>query len=243
MSNSHNVIAALKKELKAAGVTYAVLAQRLGMAESSVKRILASGDMPLSRVDDICRVLKIDFGDLVRQTAAHRPQREQLTLAQERAVVANPKLLLAAISCLSQWTFDQIVATYRISEVECIKLFATLDRLGLIELRPLNRYRVNVAKTFRWLPDGPIIGYFREHVLDEYFGGSFDGQGELLTVVVGSINPAMATLLTERLQRVADDFAQQHLADQRLPDAQRQPFTLVLGMRSWWLSAFQALKR
>ncbi len=243
MSSSVDLVSALKSELKSAGLTYAALAKRLGMAESSIKRIFAKGDMPLSRIDEICRVLKLDFADLARQVASTQPLREQLTLAQERAVVGDPKLLLAAICCLSQWSFEQIVSTYRISEVECIRLFTVLDKLGIIELRPLNRYRLHVAKTFRWLPNGPVMSFFRQNVVGEYFSGGFDGEGELLTLVHGSINPGMATLFNERLQRVAQDFAQQHLADQRLPEEQRKPFTLILSMRSWWFTAFQNLKR
>jgi len=62
MSTSQDLVIALKAELKQAGITYADLAQQLGLAHSSVKRILASGDMPLSRVDEICRVLRKIFG-------------------------------------------------------------------------------------------------------------------------------------------------------------------------------------
>ena len=243
MSSSADLVTALKAELKSAGLTYAALAKRLGMAESSIKRIFAKADMPLSRIDEICQVLKLDFADLARQVAANQPLREQLTLAQERAVISNPKLLLAAICCLSQWSFEQIVSTYRISELECIKQFTVLDKLGIIELRPLNRYRLHVSKTFRWLPNGPVMAFFRQNVVTEYFAGGFDGEGELLTLVHGSINPGMAALFNERLQRVAQDFAQQHLADQRLPEAQRKPFTLILSMRSWWFAAFQDMKR
>ena len=58
MTTSAALITALKKELKTARMTYADLARALGMAESSVKRMLAKGDMPLSRVDAICRALK-----------------------------------------------------------------------------------------------------------------------------------------------------------------------------------------
>jgi hypothetical protein len=50
---------------------------------------------------------------------------------------------------LSQWTLEQIVTAYRMSEAECIKYFAQLDRIGIIELRPMNRYRLKLAKTFR----------------------------------------------------------------------------------------------
>ena len=51
MSTTHDLVAALKAELKAAGLTYADLAQQLGMAESSIKRIFAKGDIDIvSRV-------------------------------------------------------------------------------------------------------------------------------------------------------------------------------------------------
>ncbi|HEY3048805.1 MAG TPA: XRE family transcriptional regulator, partial [Polaromonas sp.] len=41
MSTSADLVIALKKELKSAQMTYADLARALGMAESSVKRMLA----------------------------------------------------------------------------------------------------------------------------------------------------------------------------------------------------------
>jgi hypothetical protein len=55
MATSLDLVTALKAELKRSGLTYAHLAERLGMAESSIKRIFAKGDMPLSRIDEICR--------------------------------------------------------------------------------------------------------------------------------------------------------------------------------------------
>jgi transcriptional regulator with XRE-family HTH domain len=48
MTTTANLIATIKEELKSANMTYADLAKKLGMAESSVKRMLAKGDMPLS---------------------------------------------------------------------------------------------------------------------------------------------------------------------------------------------------
>ena len=41
MSTTTDLVTAIKKELKALNMTYADLAQALGMAESSVKRMLA----------------------------------------------------------------------------------------------------------------------------------------------------------------------------------------------------------
>jgi len=243
MSTTADLVTVLKKELKAARMTYADLAAKLGMAESSVKRMLAKGDMPLSRIDAICRALKLDFADLARRIADTQPLLAELTEAQEKAVVADKKLLLTAICVLSQWTLEQITSSYRLSEAECIKYLAQLDRIGIIELKPLNRYRLKLAKTFRWRPHGPVMDYFRENALLDYFSGGFDGAGEGLLLVHGSIGRGLAPSFLERMQRVAQDFAQQHQSDQKLGEKDREGFTLLLAMRSWEFEAFAALRR
>lgn len=243
MSTTADLVTALKKELKAAQITYADLARRLDMAESSVKRMFAKGDMSLSRVDAVCRALKLDFADLARRVAESQPLLTELTKEQERAVVADKKLLLVAICVLSQWTLEQMTGTYRLTEAEGIRCLAQLDRIGIIELRPLNRYRLKLAKTFRWRPHGPVMNFFREHVALDYFAGGFDGEAEGLLLVHGSISHAVAPSFVDRLQRLAQDFAQQHQADQKLPEKAREGYTLVLAMRSWEFEAFSKLRR
>jgi DNA-binding Xre family transcriptional regulator len=243
MSTTADLVAVLKKELKAARMTYADLARALGMAESSVKRMLAKGDMPLSRIDAICRALALDFADLARKVADAQPLLAQLTEAQEKAVVADKKLLLVAICVLSQWTLEQITASYRVSQAEGIGYLAQLDRIGIIELKPLNRYRLKLAKTFRWRPHGAVMDYFRENALLDYFAGGFNGPGEGLLLVHGSISRGLGPSFMERMQRVAQDFAQQHQADQKLPEKDREGYTLLLAMRSWEFGAFAALRR
>lgn len=243
MSTTADLVLALKKELKAAQMTYADLAAALGMAESSIKRMLAKGDMSLSRIDAICRALKLDFAELARRVADAQPLLKELTQEQERAVVADKKLLLCAICVLSQWTLEQITSYYRIGEAECIKYLAQLDRIGIIELRPLNRYRLKLAKTFRWRPHGPVMQYFREHVVLDYFAGGFDGQAESLLLVHGSVSRGIAPSFVERMQRLAQDFAQQHQADQKLPEIEREGYTLLLAMRRWEFAAFGQLRR
>ena len=136
-----------------------------------------------------------------------------------------------------------MVATYSITDAECVRYLLQLDKLGFIELRPLNRYRLKVAKGFRWRPQGPVMGFFRKHVADDYYSGGFDAEGETLMLVHGQISPAQAANFVERLQRVGQDFAQQHLADQRLAPEHKRPYTLVVGMRSWLFAAFRDLKR
>jgi len=243
MSSSQDLITVLKAELRRAGLTYADVARELGLAESSIKRMFAKADMPLSRIDEVLAVLKMDFAELAREVAAASPPRRELTLEQERAVVADPKLLLAAICTLSQWTIEQITDTYTLSKPQAVACLLALDKLGFIELRANNRYRLKIDKTFRWRADGPVMQFFREHAVADYFQGGFDGRGELLMLVHGQVTPAQATLFNERLQRLAQDFAQQHLTDHKLAAADKQAYTLLIGMRSWLFAPFRALMR
>jgi hypothetical protein len=120
---------------------------------------------------------------------------------------------------------------------------AALDRLGIIDLRPNNRYRLKLDKAFRWRPHGPVMDYFRRHVVHDYFASGFDGEGETLMLVHGQISPAQAALFVERLQRVAQDFAQQHLSDQRLPPGHTDGYTMVIGLRSWLFAPLRDLRR
>jgi DNA-binding Xre family transcriptional regulator len=231
MAGTSDLVDALKRELKAASLTYADLAAKIDMSESSVKRMFSHREMTLSRIDEICRALKIDFLDVAREVADAQVAVQELTHDQEKALVNSKHTLLVGICCLSQWTFEQMITTYRITEPDCIKALTQLDRLGIIELKPLNRYRLKLAKTFRWRPEGPIMKFFRQHVLPDYYAGSFAAADETLMLVHGSIGKDAALGFTEKLQRVAQEFAQQHLADQKLPANQRDGFTLVLAMR------------
>lgn len=244
MSSTQSLVALIKAELKSQGLSYAGLAQALSLSESSVKRMLApGGEMPLSRVDEICRVLGLDFSELAGRLATRAPVARMLSLEQERAVVADPRLLLVAICCLSHWGLDEVLARYRLSEADAVAALARLDRLGIIELRPHNRYRLRVAKALRWRPQGPVMRFFRERVMADFFAGGFDGEGELLTLVHGEFGAAHARELAERLQRAADDFARQHVLDQKLPMAEKRPYSVVIGLRSWTFEAFRDLER
>ncbi len=124
-----------------------------------------------------------------------------------------------------------------------MQCLAQLDRIGVIELRPLNRYRLRLSKAFRWRPHGPVMEYFRDHAMKDYFSGGFGGPGEGLSLVHGSISKSVASSFLDRMHSVAQDFAQQHLANQKMPKKDLQGYTLLLAMRSWEFEAFVAFRR
>lgn len=237
------VLQVLRAELRAAGITYKVLAQRIRMSESSVKRIFAQKDMSLSRLAQICKSAGVAMEDVLRQAADTTPQADTLTLAQEKSVVADPMLLLVAICCLGHWSLEQIVETYNLSEAECIRKLVRLDRLELIELKPMNRYRLRVSAAFRWRADGPVQQYFRHAVVQDYFTGRFDGPGETLMCVPARLSAQSAQDMVKKIQQLTGELARLQQDDRRLLPQERDGFTLLLGFQSWELSAFTALRR
>ena len=105
---------------------------------------------------------------------------------------------------------------YRNTDAELVQGFARLDRLGIIEQRPLSRYRPRVVQAFRLRPTDWSCGPSGREVVGNHYEGDFFGVGEMLSIVNGAVSHAMA-MFVERMQSVGADFARQHLAGQRLP--------------------------
>ena len=113
MSSPEQVLDVLRAEMRTASITYKDLATRIGVSESSVKRMFGQKDMALSRLAQICQVTGIAMEDVLRRAADARPQADALTLPQETSLVANPRLLLMAICCLGHWSLEGVIETYR----------------------------------------------------------------------------------------------------------------------------------
>ncbi|MFO0472965.1 MAG: helix-turn-helix domain-containing protein, partial [Pseudomonadota bacterium] len=154
MSSATRLFEVLRADMKAAGLTYRALAQHIGMSESSVKRMFGENDMPLSRLAQVSEAVGTAFEDLLARAARPAPELTRLTLEQERALVSDPRLLLVAICCLSHWSVEQLLAKYALTPAEAVAALAQLDRLGLVELRPGNRYRLAVGRSFHWRREG-----------------------------------------------------------------------------------------
>ncbi len=240
---AESLVEALKRTLKAKGLTYADLAEGLGLSEASVKRIFSRGDFTLQRLEEVCRIARIDFTELAVAAVEESQGMTQLTAEQEEEIVSDPTLLLVAWCAVNNWTFEQIVATYDLTQAECVRCLARLDRIRIIELLPGNRIRPLINRTFSWRPDGPIQRYFRSRIEAEYLGSKFDRSDELFLFLSGMLSNASITELIGELRRVARDFAQRHRADLALPLPQRFGTSLLIAMRPWELRAFRQLRR
>lgn len=243
MAYSAALLAALKRELKVRGLTYADVARGLRVSEATVKRMFSRGDLTLKRLEQICALARVELPDLARRLGHEAAPISALTYEQEKEIIADRKLFLVAVCVLNHATFEQILATYEITEPELVRLLLKLDRLRFIELQPGNRIRLLVSRTFAWLPEGPIQRFFKEQAYAEYFRSNFTGNGEFMVVVNGMLSKAAQAAVVRKLQQVAREFSDLHQDEVRLPLDQRAAMSLLVAVRHWELDAFAALRR
>lgn len=237
------LVSALKRLLKTQGITYAALATELRVSEAAVKRMFSRHALKLDRLEQICGVLGIGLTELASEARRGQVSLAELDEEAEHALVAEPTLLLALYLVLNRWTQAETLARYRFSLAEWTGLLARLDRMGVLELQPGNRVRMRTARNFRWRRDGPMERFFRERLLPDFFGRSFEGRGESLLLLSGMVAPASAERIRGKLSELAEEFDALLARDAALPAAGRVGVSLVLGQRPWSLGLFAPYRR
>ena len=202
MPQTRELVTTLKAALKSQGKTYADVAVALDLTEASVKRIFSQQNFSLDRLDRVCQMLGMEISDLVQLMNERRQQLQQLTWAQEQELTGDVTLMLVAVCVLNRWTMDEIIDYYRISEHECIRHLARLDRLKLIELLPKNRIRLLVAPNFSWIENGPIQQFFQKKIGQEFFHTGFNRDDESLIVLNGMLSSQSNAELQRKLRRL-----------------------------------------
>lgn len=243
MSQSTELIAALKRLLKAQGKTYADVAQHLGLSEASVKRQFSRQSFSLRTLELICDLLQIELLELAQVAAQKQAGLSQLSEAQEAELVSQPKLALVAVCVLNHWPLQRIVSTYAISEAEAITHLLALDRLGMIRLLPENRVRLRITRDFAWRPGGPIHRFFRSRVQADFLDADFEQAGELLRFQQAMLSAADNLRLQQKVQRLLQEFTELHADGVATTGDERHGTALLIALRPWEPDVFAALRR
>jgi transcriptional regulator with XRE-family HTH domain len=241
MAEQSLIVAELKRALRERGLTYAAVAQKLHLSIASVKRLFSGGDLSLKRVDQICELLESSLAEILAQ-ARDRPAANQLTLAQEHEIVADPKLFLIAWLVLNRAPIEDIVRIYKFAERDVLRHFYKLDQLKVIELQPGNRVRLLVNRHFSWRAGGPVQRYIHQKLLREFMSGQFAGSNEEFVFHGGEVSETALGELKLALRNTARQCADIIERD-RGPRDGRHGAAFVLALRPWKYSGFRQFER
>lgn len=243
MPHAITLVDALKRLLKAKGITYGELAGRIDMSEATVKRMFSQKNFTLERLDQILMASGIEFDELSRAATDQAATISTLTMAQEKELINDPKLMVVAVSVMNHISVDTIVQVYTLTEAEVVRCLTRLDKIGFLELLPNNRVKLLISRTFSWIANGPLQTYFRAQAFGDFLNARFDGRQELMRFVNVMLSKQSSEALLERLQQVAAEFALQHQHDTRLPYAQKSAMSIMVAARPWVPQAFKAMLR
>ena len=243
MRQTRLLLETLKRELKKQQKTYKQVAEVLELSEARVKRLFAEESFSLERVDSICALLHLEFGDLVRLMEENVNLTSELSHEQETELVSDIKLLLMAHFLINGLRFSDITDNYDISETQGIQLLAKLDRMKIIELQPGNRVKMMIANYFRWIDKGPIQSFYKYAIQPEFLDSSFNLPGEFQLFVSGMLTRDSNAELIKKIQRLAIELAEMNTKDQSAQLEQKFGTSLMLALRPWEPEVFQQLRR
>jgi transcriptional regulator with XRE-family HTH domain len=242
MPDRDSIVTELKRALRENGLTYADVAEKLGLSTASVKRLFSTGDFSLQRVDEICELLGLGLREILERSHERAEPTNQLTDAQETEIVSDLKLLFVTWLVLIRTPFEEIIEGYRFCERDLLHYLIRLDRLKVIELQPGNRVRLLVSRHFSWRSGGPVQKFIHQKLLREFFASPFAGPKEEFFFHGARATDEGLAQLKRTLRQASRDCADIIERDR----ASTQPRTgaaFVLALRPWTYSGFAELER
>jgi len=242
MSERALIVAGLKRALRERGLNYAAVARALDVSLATVKRLFARGELSLQRVEVICELVGLSLREILERAQEHSAPTNQLTLTQEREIVADPRLFLITWLVLNRVPFEEIVRSYRLTEREALRYLIRLDRLKVLELQPQNRVRLLVSRRFSWRVGGPVQRYIHEKLLREFLASAFTAAEEEFFFHGATVSREVLARLKRVLQGAARD-CMEHVEHDRSPAGERIGAAFVLALRPWAYSGFKQFER
>src|SRR3984885_11616164 len=237
------LVATIKRELKAQGLTYKDVGHALKLSEASVKRVFASERFTVARLAQVSQILGLTLAELLQESTSSLPPLDVLTREQESQLGSDDKLQLVAVCSLNHWSLDDIINVYQIPKLEAIKRLRVLDRMGIIELLPGDRIGRRAKRDFDWIPDGPIRNFFSSKGLSDFLERPFNRQDESLDFANGMLTRAAQAELKLELRRLRSKLVTLHEQSIPAPLSEKDSIGLLLAIRQWEPLAFRRMRR
>jgi DNA-binding Xre family transcriptional regulator/DNA-binding transcriptional regulator YhcF (GntR family) len=237
------IITGLKRVMKSRQVTYRELARRIHLSEATIKRIFSRATLTIGRLDEICVALEVNLSELLRMTdgqATDAP--EYLTLEQERALAADPKLLACFYLLANGRSGREIGVELGVNENTVRRWMVRLDALRLIEMRSRLRARARAASVIAWRRDGPLRARYEQQVRQEFLQATFSRAGEALQFLSAELSEASSKVLLRKMERLAGEFRDLAELDRSVVTRDKRSIAMLLAVRPWVFSMFAGLQ-
>lgn len=219
-TESERLLLVLRRHLKSLGWTAPRIAAELSIGEATVKRWLAGKSMTIDRVSRLAALCGLGLADLVRE--AERPKTglaQELTLAQERALMGDEFLALMFNTILSGYPPEETAADFSLPLPSVEAALARLERLALIDRLPGGRVRSLVDGKIIWSKP-PMRTLFEQRMKEQFMALDFSAPESVYAselVKLSSQGAAMLAELIEEFRRKVQTLARDDRDTTHLP--------------------------
>ena len=148
----------LKSQLRARRISYARLAERLGMSESGVKKLFRSNDCSFQRLRSICEVLDISLADLMMHLDQSGFSQARFTEEQQAHFLTHPRHFdLYWKLAYERLPLQEAEAASALDSAQAFRALRQLDELGLLKLMPQGKLRLPKVRRITDFGEGPLI--------------------------------------------------------------------------------------
>ena len=154
----------LKATLKRKGLTYDDLAEHLECSVPTVTRILGTEELSLSRLLQLCAILKIDLAELDSLTREEEDKEDRFTPEQELFLSKNKSHFAYLMKLLSGETPKQIAEKYALNSRSTEKYLIALENNQLIRVTGKQKVKP-VFKNLPSLGKGPLGKVYFESLI------------------------------------------------------------------------------
>ena len=234
MNQTKELLRALKKCIRAKGLTYKDVADALELSEASVKRIFSEGTFTISRLEQVCRFLDMSIYDLARLTRLGADdEAAQLTLEQEQGLADDPLALTYFYLLLTGRTPEKIAKEFGLDDQQQTTMLVRLSRLKLVELYPNNSGRLLTTRRVEWRPNGPIRKLYERQVIESFMNDRFAGRNQHMVFDTGELSEASVKVLFKKFEKVVQDFDELADLDISMPEQKKKAYAMLIAFRPW----------
>ena len=199
------IFEALKRTLKAKGVTYRVLAERMGVSEPTVKRIFHERNCKLDRLMEICSAAGVDLENVLGSMSRGPGPVNRVAPDIELKLAGRSALLFIFVMLSEKFTPEGIMRSHGLSEASMFLYLRDLEELGLMALGRGLTARLLVETPIQWNFEGPLRPLF-EMTNKNFIGWAITHIEKEATFV--SFSRRMRPETAEMVRREAEELAE-----------------------------------
>lgn len=240
MSLENHISMTVKQLLREQKIRYVEVAEYLELSEASVKRIMAQNDISMDKLIKIAELLGMEVSELIRKAEDREYLPDQLTIDQEMGILKDLKTLLVATCVFNNLTFEEITETYTISDFDVMLALATMEKLDILVRLPFNKFKLKIAKNFKWIPDGPIENFFKARVENDFM---HHGKSLEYSFSFGLLPTHKIPEFREDISKLMAKFTEDHQESKAIPLADKGNFALLVSFKQWSPEFFNNMRR